>query len=1090
MELLTASAGRSMTVAVRDAISQAKAGQPLRPVRVIVSSNLAGLSLRRRLGSNDLHISGSGGTGEIAGIANVSFSTPFQFASLLAASTLAARGLRPLTTSVLAAAVRHVLGADPGRFGQVAQHVATESALIRAYGEITEMAPSARLALAASASPRTQELLRFVDAVGDHLRSGEVSYHDEYTVLSTAVAVASSADARPTELNDRLVVVGPFTQGVATIEFLRDLVTASRARTGVGTPVGVWAMTSDTAVDAAATNQASAIFGPDVAMTTGDVSTPVPSTLIPTADSDEEVREVVRSILASAERGGRFDRMAIFVPMAAPYLRTVREQLHLAGIPAAGPEYRTLADSMAGRLVTSLLELVDSAGSTPKNKLFEREAVLALVNSAPLRGPDGRPLRSGPWENLSRTARVVSGLDGWANALQVHIDSIERRIEENPTAAEAYVSNLRREQRSTEALSQFVAWLGRLTSPAAVGRTWDERAGWLRGAIDALLPPENRRGQWPESEIDAAQRIDKILSRVAVLDEIEPNLTASSFVRAIQLELDVPAGRRGRFGTGVLVAPLASAVGLDLDEVYVVGLAEGICPRPIREDTLVPDAERETTSGGLLTRTDRNREERQRYLHAVAAGSVSTTLVMPRGDHRSGRERTVSRWWIEAMRSRSGDATISSRNWKQSPVLAEQRRGSFSESLVLAMRRGLASSMADLQLQRSHAASAFAADHSPELTPSSLRRGLQMIDERLVGFNRFTGDLSEAGVASPVANGSAVSPTLLENWATCPRRFFLGRVLGLGEIERPEEIVEISALDRGSLIHAILEDFIRESIDPASEVSSIEHPDQRWTEGDRSRLIEIAHTYFQEYEDLNRTGKSILWAIRKEETLVDLDLFLRSDEALRMAKRTVPHSVELPFGMGNRFDASANAAVVDLGNGRSLSLRGLIDRVDTRPEDGAPLVLDYKTGKAKKQKDFDDDPVLGGNKLQLGAYAYAAKQVLGTDDAYAYYWYSSTKGGFATSGYRWGQDQDARFVSAVTTILDGIEAGQFPPNPGEFNTFWGSHENCGYCPFNRLCPGDRTEEFEAAVSSGRLVEYVAMKAPDLGDSASPAEAAS
>ena len=262
----------------------------------------------------------------------------------------------------------------------------------------------------------------------------------------------------------------------------------------------------------------------------------------------------------------------------------------------------------------------------------------------------------------------------------------------------------------------------------------------------------------------------------------------------------------------------------------------------------------------------------------------------------------------------------------------------------------------------------------------------------------------------------------------------------------------------------------------------IRNPDQKWTDADRQRLINIAYKYFAEFEDLNRTGKPILWAIRKEETLADLESFLREDEALRMERRMVPHDVELPFGMGQRLETSMEAAAVKLADGRTLSLRGLIDRVDTRPEDGVPVVIDYKTSRAIPQTQFDKDPVLGGTKLQLGAYAYAARQKLAANDAYAYYWYTSSKGGFKTAGYRWSQVQDDRFVGAVTTIIDGIEGGKFPPNPGEYNSHFASHENCRFCPFDRLCPGDRTEELEAAISSGRLVDYVTMKEPELANS--------
>ena len=131
MDHAVAPAGRRSTIAVQRAITLAKAGDPLRAVRVIVPSNLAGLSLRRVLGSRLLEHEGTTSIGP-AGIANVGFSTPFQFASLLASPGLADSAMRPLTTPVLAAAVRHVLATEPGRFGAVAEHVATESALIRA----------------------------------------------------------------------------------------------------------------------------------------------------------------------------------------------------------------------------------------------------------------------------------------------------------------------------------------------------------------------------------------------------------------------------------------------------------------------------------------------------------------------------------------------------------------------------------------------------------------------------------------------------------------------------------------------------------------------------------------------------------------------------------------------------------------------------------------------------------------------------------------------------------------------------------------------------------------------------------------------
>ncbi|MFT7474122.1 MAG: ATP-dependent helicase/nuclease subunit B [Verrucomicrobiales bacterium] len=1068
MNVSQVAAGRTYTLAIRDAIAVAKAGDPLRAVRVIVPSNIAGLSLRRMLGSSLL--SDGGPLLATAGIANVSFSTPFQFASLLAAPSLAASGQRPLTTPVLAAAVRHVLSTEPGRFGAVAEHVATETALIRAYGEITEMPPAQRRALSEKASGRTQDLLRFVEAVGEHLQSGSsLRFHDEYAVL---FAAATAIEKRP--IPETILLAGPFGQGLAVVEFLQAVV--KYLPTGA-----VFSLTGDHEVDEASRAQAERILAQPVQ--TASVPRPTPTQMLPTADPDEEVRAVVRQVLSAAERGVRFDRMAVFVPVRAPYLRSIREQFEQADIPSAGPDHRTLGDSMVGRLLLRLLSLADSALAIAHDKRFDREGVLALVEAAPLRGPDGRRIRSGPWENISRSAGVVSGIDDWTARLGTHEVSLTKRLDDDRADLSSGArSGFERERAAAIELRTFVEWLADLTEPQRVGRSWSERAAWAREALEALLPQENRRSVWPDTEIEAAERVDKILTRVAVLDEIEPNLNSSAFLRAIQLELDAPAGRRGRFGTGVLVAPLASAVGLDLDEVFILGMAEGICPRPIREDTLLPDSERAHSNGGLVSRVDRNREERQRYLQALASGDVAATLVFPTGDHRSGRERTVSRWWVEAVRDRTGDPSINSKTWSETSLFDDISFGSFQEALTAAVDDGMATSAADLQLHLVHAGQLQGldplADDAPIQLNASLRRGLDLTVSRLSGFNRFTGDLAATDVPQVVADDKAISPSRLESWAKCPRRYFFEQLLRLGEIERPEEIAEISAMDRGNLYHQILEDFIAGSL--PGEEHAFDSPDYRWTDEDRARLFATAEKRYDEYEALGRTGRPILWAIKREETTADLDAFLRSDNEMRAERRSLPNNVEMAFGLPDRTSGVEEpAALVSLPDGRTLRLRGFIDRLDIRTVDGVPVVHDYKTGgfRGQEQKKFDEDPVLGGTKLQLGVYAEAARQRFETDEAQAYYWFTSAKGGFKRVGYSWTDERSARFTEAVETIVDGIERGDFPPNPGDLDQFFGEFKNCSFCPFTRICPVDRDEELEQAIKSGRLVDYVAMHQP-------------
>jgi len=53
----------------------------------------------------------------------------------------------------------------------------------------------------------------------------------------------------------------------------------------------------------------------------------------------------------------------------------------------------------------------------------------------------------------------------------------------------------------------------------------------------------------------------------------------------------------------------------------------------------------------------------------------------------------------------------------------------------------------------------------------------------------------------------------LEAWAECGFRYFLGYVLGLSERDNPERTIELSALDRGSAVHDVLERFMREMVE-------------------------------------------------------------------------------------------------------------------------------------------------------------------------------------------------------------------------------------------------------------------------------------
>jgi hypothetical protein len=194
-----------------------------------------------------------------------------------------------------------------------------------------------------------------------------------------------------------------------------------------------------------------------------------------------------------------------------------------------------------------------------------------------------------------------------------------------------------------------------------------------------------------------------------------------------------------------------------------------------------------------------------------------------------------------------------------------------------------------------------------------------------------------------------------------------------------------------------------------------------------------------------------------------LDEFLEVDDDYRAASHSRPERVELPFGLGDH-----EPVTLTLPDGRSLGFRGIADRVD-RADDGHLLVSDYKTGQGRGYIGIDEgDPVREGTMLQLGLYAEAARQLLGATSTEAHYWMVDPRTGYERRGYAWTADRRQRFVEVLATIVEGIEAGVFPVEPGEWNIWRGTYEACTFCDFDRLCVRDRGEQAEIKVDAPEL----------------------
>jgi RecB family exonuclease len=977
--------GRPALDRLVEVVTEAKAGDPLAPVTVIVPTNPVGVYARRALGSRP------------GGVANVDFTTVERLAHDLAGPALAAEGSTPLTDQIRAAAVRAELATSARSLEPVRHHASTDRAVADALATIHRAEASSTLA------NDGRLLVRDVVAIGRGVDERTVGHHDETDLASVAADHVSGSAPVVVFLPEWLFPAQ------------RRLMAALAERVPVRLLLGA---TGTGELDAASVDLAGRL---GVEVSPRAVHGVDPTEVRSVSDADDEARHAVRWLLARREEGVALHRMAVFYTAADPYRRALHRHLEAADVPSNGPSMVTVGETIVGRVVTRLLDLAQSD--------LRRDEVIGFVSSGPVRSPDGVTVRATIWDEQSRKAGVVRGLEQWTDRLAERSERLRARDDDPQSWSQ-------REAEQCEELARFVATLGADLDARPERGRWRESVEWLKKVVARYLPGPSGRQHWPELEAEALERLLLTLDLLAGLDEIEPEPTWDSLRAAIDVELSRTTRRVGALGSGVLVGPLSSGIGAELDAVVIVGAVEGLAPRQVRHSVVLGRHQHETVGRDLGG--DSLEAQHRRYLAALAASSGPRLVTWSRGEMRSGRRRYRSRW-LDGVAAATDESV-----WP-----------SFAAALT--EPRDPAANVAEWDLRRLAPLDDITA-HESELVASVplLHVGGEAIAaRRWGGLTPWSGRVDPAHVAG-VLDG-VLSATSLERFGSCSFRYFLSHVLRVAERDDPEDRVDIDPRDRGIAVHRILERLLRERLAAGVDVL----PD------DEERMASITEEVFDELERAGRTGHALRWELEQEligEQLADfrqLDAQARAGGAKALA-------AELRFGM----DDEAPPVEVDLGD-RVLRFRGAADRVD---DCGASTVgvVDYKTvSRAKKPEDVVEG-LFRGQFLQLPLYARAAKERFGSTRATAAYWYlaRSTK----STGASVDLDMvDPWFVEALDVYSSTISVGLFPTIPGDATT-WPRHtfESCQWCDYDAICPVDRDELAERQEAEPELETFVTL----------------
>ncbi len=195
----------------------------------------------------------------------------------------------------------------------------------------------------------------------------------------------------------------------------------------------------------------------------------------------------------------------------------------------------------------------------------------------------------------------------------------------------------------------------------------------------------------------------------------------------------------------------------------------------------------------------------------------------------------------------------------------------------------------------------------------------------------------------------SMTQTKLEGYINCHFAYFCGELLGL----RPESRAEVDYSVSGSFIHTVLENFMRRAVTEEG-LADIE------VEAAVDEVINelIATIATDEQRQSNRL-KHLFLRLRRLSLLM-IESLRHEFEVCRFR----PEFFELKLGRGG-----VDPLTIQLSDGSSVSLRGVVDRVDLWRENGEVYlrVVDYKTG-AKK---FSLDDIKSGLNLQLLVYLFS-----------------------------------------------------------------------------------------------------------------------
>ncbi len=656
-------------------------------------------------------------------------------------------------------------------------------------------------------------------------------------------------------------------------------------------------------------------------------------TLIEAQTQALEAREALRWIKARLQRDGlKPFECAIIAPDLRPYQAYLREAAREFELPVRFVQGEALKTNPAIASVLNLLQL-------PLLN-WPRRLILNVVSSPYFDLGRCGLARDDAWAlvEAARAAQVIRGLDQWREGLAMLAEAAP------PPAADEDDTPLRAPSgESARRLASALEQLAERLSPAAEA-TLAEYVHWVYERLDdnagfAVERQVREVRENSERDLSALEALRQVLDALVLSGRALPDASRipyREFVEELREAVGAatyqPEGDEAWRGSRVHVADLTQARGVPFPAVALLGMAEGLFPRPLSEDPFLTDNDRGRLIERGLRLEPRLRSDQQTVFYEAVTRAERFVLLTRPYLSPEGEAWEPSPYW-QALRE---VVRVTPQRVRSEAPLPLTESASRSELLAQALlREALPDEYAEL---------------GGEWREAQLARRIVQARLSRAAQGEFDGDARDLAPLLRETYGPRhlFSPGRLETYAGCKFHFFVQKALGLEELADPEEGFDPAQL--GTMLHEILEQVylaVPDASDPERLLEALEPAAER-VFADAPRRLGFR--------------PSPLWEAERVGLLDDLRQTLRGLHAY--AGGFHPARLEARFGMGGdplRLPTEAGEVL----------LHGVIDRVDV-DDQGRLRVIDYKTGSRHlEMRDLEQ-----GRRLQITVYGLAAEQVL------------------------------------------------------------------------------------------------------------------